>query len=73
MDSESRIIEVLLGTECSDYDRRTGDNKTRPTNWCRQFERPRKVSVCDSLARLANAIERLAGIQFTVHTKHHLT
>ena len=30
MDSEGRIIEVVLGTEFSDYDRRTGDNKTRP-------------------------------------------
>ena len=39
MDSEGRIIEVVLGTEFSDYDRRTGDNKTRPTNWCRQFAR----------------------------------
>ena len=29
MDSEGRIIEVVLGTEFSDYDRRTGDNKTR--------------------------------------------
>ena len=27
MDSEGRIIEVVLGTECSDYDRRKGDNK----------------------------------------------
>ena len=25
--------------ELSDYDRRTGDNKTRPKNWCRQFAR----------------------------------
>ena len=30
MASEGRIIEVMLGTEFSDYDRRTGDNKTRP-------------------------------------------
>ena len=30
MDSEGRIIEVVLGREFSDYDRRTGDNKTRP-------------------------------------------
>ena len=27
-DSEGRIIEVVLGTEFSDCDRRTGDNKT---------------------------------------------
>ena len=27
MASEGRIIEVVLGTECSDYDRRTSDNK----------------------------------------------
>ena len=26
MDSEGRIIEVVLSTEFSDYDRRTGDN-----------------------------------------------
>ena len=25
-----RIVGVVLGTEFSDYDRRTGDNKTRP-------------------------------------------
>ena len=35
----SGIIEVVLGTEISDYDRQTGDNKTRPKNWCRQFAR----------------------------------
>ena len=29
MDSECEIIEVVLGTWFSDYDRRTGDNKTR--------------------------------------------
>ena len=58
MDSESRIIEVALGTEFSDYDRRTSDNKTRPKNWCRQFAR--KVSVYDSLGRLAS--ERTASI-----------
>ena len=28
MDSEGRIIEVVLGTQLSDYDRRTGDNTT---------------------------------------------
>ena len=32
MDSEGRIIEVVLGTKCSDYDRRTGDNTTRHNN-----------------------------------------
>ena len=37
MDSEGRIIEVVLGTEFSDCDRRTGDNKTRRNIWCRQF------------------------------------
>ena len=37
MDSEGRIIEVVLGTEFSDYDRRMFDNKTRPKNWCSQF------------------------------------
>ncbi len=60
MDSEGRIIEVVLqlGTEFSDYDRRTGDNKIRPINWCRQFAR--KVSVYDSLGRLAS--ERTASI-----------
>ena len=39
MDSEGRIVEVMLGTEFSDFDRRTGDHKTRPKNWCRQFAR----------------------------------
>ena len=42
------FIEVVLGTEFSDHDRRTGDNKTRPKNWCRQFARkvgPRTNSV----------------------------
>ena len=29
-DSGGRIIEVLLGTEFSGYDRRTSDNYTRP-------------------------------------------
>ena len=59
MDSEGRIIEVVLGTEFSDYDRRTGNNKTRPKNWCRQFAR--KVSVYDSVGRLAVASERTAS------------
>ena len=31
--SEGMIIEVVLGTEFSDHNRRTGDNKTRPKNW----------------------------------------
>ncbi len=61
MGSEGRIIEVVLGTEFSDYDRRTGDNKIKPKNWCRQFARPRKVSVYDSLDRLATATERTAS------------
>ena len=61
MDSESSIIEVVIRTESSDYDRRTGDNKTWPKNWCRQFARPQKVLVCDSLDRLANASERTAS------------
>ena len=55
MDSEGRIIEVMLGTEFSDYDRRTGDNKTRPKNWCRQFAQkvgPRANSVRYSSFRL---------------------
>ena len=61
MDSEGRIIEVVLGTEFSDYDRRTGDNKTRPKNWCRQLALPWKVSIYDSLDRLMNASERTAS------------
>ena len=55
MDSEGRIIEVVLGTEFSDYDRRTGDNKTKPKNWCRQFAwkvGPRTNSVRKSSFRL---------------------
>ena len=61
-------IEVVLGTEFSDYDRETGDNKTRLKNWCRQFARPWKVSVYDSLDRLANASERTASnMQLYIH------
>ena len=30
-------MEVVLGTEFSDYGRRTGDNTTRPRNGCRQL------------------------------------
>ena len=37
MDFGGRIIAVVLCTEYSDYDRLTGDTKTRPKNWCRQF------------------------------------
>ena len=55
MGSEGRIIEVVLGTEFSDDDIRTGDNKTRPKNECRQF------ALYDSLDRLANASERTAS------------
>ena len=62
MGSEGRIFEVVFGMEFSDYDRRTGDSKTRPTNWCRQFARPRKVTVYDTLDRPANARERTASI-----------
>ena len=37
-------------------------------NWCRQFARPRKVNVCDSLDRLANAGERTASnMQLYIH------
>ena len=59
MDSEGRTIEVVLGTAFSDYDRRMGDNKTRPKNWCRQFAR--KVSVYYSLCRLATANGSTSG------------
>ena len=68
MDSEGRIIEVVLGTEFSDYDRRTGDNKTRPRNWCRQFAR--NVSVYDSLDRHVTASERTASILNISLNKH---
>ena len=61
MDSECRIIGLVLVAEFSDYDRRTGDNKTRPKNWCMQLVRPRKVTVYDSLDRLANASEQAAS------------
>ena len=61
MDSERRIIEIVLGTEFSDYDRRTGDNKTRPKNWCRHeksVQAPIRFvilhSVYDSLGRIAD-------------------
>ena len=49
MDSKGRIIGVVLGMEFSDYDRRTGDNKTRPKNWCRQLAQ--KVGPCDNSVR----------------------
>ena len=39
MDSEGRIIGVVLGMEFSDYNRRTGDDKTGPKNWWRQLAR----------------------------------
>ena len=61
MDSEGRIIVVVLGTEFSDYDIRTGDTKTTPKNWCMQFARPRKVSGYNSLDRLATASERMSS------------
>ena len=48
MDSEGRIIEVVLG---------------RPKNWCRQFARPRKVSVYDPLDRLTTASERTSSVK----------
>ena len=57
MDSERRIFKVVLGTEFSDHDIRTGDNKTIPKNWCRQVAGPRKVTIYDSLDRLVNASE----------------
>ena len=53
MYSEGRVIVVVLGTEFSDNDRRTGDDKTMPKNWCMQFTRT--VSVYNSLGRLATA------------------
>ena len=68
IDSEGRIVEVVLDTEFSDI--RTGDNKTRPKNWCWQFARkvgPSSNSVrysslsFDSLGRLATASERTAS------------
>ena len=52
MDSEDRIIEAVLGTEFSDYDRRTGDNKTTPKNWCTQFAR--KVGPSANLVRYSS-------------------
>ena len=39
MDPEGRIVEGVFKYRVSDYDRRTGDNKIRPKNWCRQFAR----------------------------------
>ena len=61
MGSEDMIIEVVLGTEFSDFDRQTGGNKTTLKNWCRHFARPRKVTVYDSLDGLANGSERTAS------------
>ena len=48
MDTEGMIILVVLGTEFSDYDIRTGDTKTRTKNWYRQLARkvgPRANSI----------------------------
>ena len=53
MDSEGRIVEVVLGTEFLTIDdRRTGDNKTRPKNWCGQFAR--KVGPSANLVRYSS-------------------
>ena len=70
MDSEGRIIEVVLGTEFSDYDRRTGDNKTRPkiktgagSSHGKSVQAPIWLvilhSVYDFLGRFATASERI--------------
>ena len=68
MDSEGRVIEVVLGTEFSNYDRRTGDNKTRPKTGAgsshgKSVQAPIRFvilrSVYDSLGRLATASERI--------------
>ena len=56
MDTEGTIIEVVLGTEFSDYDRRTGNNKTRPKT-CAGSSHGHAKSVYDSLDRLATASE----------------
>ena len=57
MDPEGRIIEVVLSTEFSDYDRRTGDDKTRPKNWCRQVAR--KVGQRANSVRYSSMNDRL--------------
>ena len=57
MDSEGRIIEVVLGTEFSDYDRRTGNNKTRPKAGAGSS----RGHVYDSLDRLATTSERASS------------
>ena len=71
MDSEGRIVEVVLGTEFSDYDRQPGDNKTRPKTGAggshgKSVRAPIWFgilhSVYDYLGRLATASERMVGI-----------
>ena len=70
MGSEGEIVEVLLSREFSDFDRRTGDNKTRPTTGAGSSHRksvqpPLRFvilhSVYDSLGRLVTASERTAS------------
>ena len=64
MGSEGMIIERVLGTVFSDYDRRTGDNKTKPKNSKRrQFARPQKVSVLSIDSRM-RVNERLVNQLF---------
>ena len=60
MDSEGRIIEVVLGTELSDYDRRTGDNKTRPKTGAGSSH-GKSPFMTLYLGRLATASERTAS------------
>ena len=68
MDSKGRIIEVVLGTEFSDYDRRMGDNRTRPKTGAgsshrKSVQAPIRFvilhSVYDSLDQRATASERI--------------
>ena len=62
IDSEGRIVEVVLGTEFLTEFLTMGDNKTMPNNWCKQFAR--KVSPSDNSVRYSSVydspLDRLA-------------
>ena len=81
MDSEGRIIEVVLSTEFSDYDSRTGDNKTK-VNWpsclstepnfvLRLFQLQITQSTCKERivrVRVKEVYKQLGRVGFTVIT-----
>ena len=79
LDSEGRIVEVVLGTEFSDFDRRTGDNKTRPKTGAgsshgKSAQAPIRFvilhSVYDTLGQIATASEQTASCSIKNRIKH---